>query len=36
MTFNKLQGATMDYLVAIMSDLSGLKLGPFTTAKANG
>ena len=35
MTFQKLQGATMDSLVAIMSDLSGMKLGAFTCAKVN-
>ena len=34
MTFNKLQGATMDSLVVVMTDLKGLMVGNHTAAKA--
>ena len=34
MTFNKLQGATMDSLVVVMTDLKGLMVGSHTAAKA--
>ena len=34
MTFNKLQGATMDSLVVVMADLKGLMMGSHSAAKA--
>ena len=35
MTFNKLQGATLDCLIAIMTDLNKMMMGDLSTAKAN-
>ena len=35
MTFNKLQGATLDCLIAIMTDLNKMTMGDLSTAKAN-